>query len=99
MRERLPRFRVHNQNRGDVEVEEDSRDTASTVCDLETHFVILLVALRKVTPELGRAVLVCIDDPSAESPELSGDDLEEVLEHVVVFHGLEKKSGSALDDL
>ncbi len=28
---------------------------------------------------------------SVESSELGGDDLEEILEHVLLFYGLEKK--------
>ena len=30
------------------------------------------------------------DDPSAEGLELSGDDLEEILEYVGVLHSLER---------
>ena len=49
--------------------------------------------MSKVTPKLGCTVLVCVDDPSAERSELSGDNLEEVLEHVGVRRGL-KSDGS-----
>lgn len=91
MRERLSRLRVHNQNWGDVVVQEDARNAARTVEDLEAHLVVLLVALCEVTPEVGRAVLVGVDDPSAEGPELGRDNLQEVLEHVVVLRGLENQ--------
>ena len=53
--------------------------------------VVLLITLRKVTPKLSRAILVGIDDPITEGPELGGDNLEEVLEHEVVLRGLEKE--------
>jgi len=89
MGKRLPRLRVHNQEGGDVVVEEDARNTARTVRDLETQLV-LLVTSCEITPELGRAVLMCVDGPIGEGPELCRDDLEEVLEHEVVLRGLEK---------
>lgn len=88
MRKRLPRLRVHDQNWRDIVVEEDTRNAARAVRNLEAQLVVLLVTLSKVTPELGRAVLVGVDDPSAESPELGRDNLEEVLEHVTVLYGL-----------
>lgn len=90
MCKRLPRLRVHNQNGGDVVVEEDTRDTAGTVRDLEAQLVALLVTLSQVTSELGCAVLVGVDDPFTEGPELGGYNLDEVLEHEVTFLGLEK---------
>lgn len=86
--ERLSRLRVYYQNGGDVVIEEDPRNASRAVRDLEAQFIILLITLSKVTPELSCAVLVGVDDPSAERPELSGDDLDEVLEHVVVLRGL-----------
>ena len=89
MCKRLPRLRVHNQEGGNVVVEEDTRNAACTVRDLETELV-LLVTSREVTPELGRAVLVGVDNPIAKSPELCGDNLEEVLEHEVVLRSLGK---------
>jgi len=64
------------------------------VCDLETQLIVLLVTLSEVTPELGRAVLVGVDDPLAKGPELGRDDFEEVLEHVVVLRGLGKEQVS-----
>jgi len=82
---------VHNQNRGDVVVEEDARNTAPTVEHLEAQLVVLLVTLREITPEVGRAVLVGVDGPLAEGPELGGDNLQEVLEHVSVLRGLENQ--------
>ena len=82
---------MHNQNWGDVIVEEDARNAARAVRDLEAQLVVFFVTLSKVTPELGRAVLVGVDYPSTEGPELSGDNLEEVLEHEVVLRGLEKR--------
>ena len=60
------------------------------MCDLEPYLTVLLVTLSKVTPELGRAVLVGVDDPFAKGPELGRDNFEEVLEHVVVLRGLGK---------
>ena len=90
MRKRLPRLRMHNQNGGDIIVEEDTRNTACAVHDLKAHLAVLLVTLCKVAPELGRAVLVGIDDPSVEGPELGRDDLEEILEHVAILRGLER---------
>lgn len=45
VRKRLSRFRVHNQNRGDVVVEEDPRNTTSTVRDLKAYFIVFLVTL------------------------------------------------------
>lgn len=92
MRKRLPRFRVHDQNRRDIIVEEDTGNAARTVRDLEAQLVVILVALSKVAPELGRAVLVGIDDPFVEGPELGRYDLEEVLEHVVVLRGLKNNN-------
>ena len=91
MRKRLPRLRVHDQNGGDIVVEEDARNAGRTVHDVETKLIVLLVTLSKVTPELGRAVLVGVDNPFAKGPELGRDNLEEVLEHVAVLHGLEKE--------
>ena len=35
-----------------------------------------------------------VDDPFAKGPELGRDNLEEVLEHVAVFHGLGKEQVS-----
>jgi hypothetical protein len=86
---------VHNQDRRDVVVEEDPRNATRTVRDLKSYFIVLLVTLCEVTPELGRAVLVGVDDPPTESPELGRDNLEEILEHVVVIHGL-KNNGSSV---
>ena len=91
MRKRLPCLRVHNQDWGDVVVEEDARYAAPTVHDLETQLIVLLVALCKVAPELSRAVLVGVDDPSAKGSKLGGDNLEEVLEHIFVLLDLEKE--------
>ena len=90
MRERLPRLRMYNQNGRDVVVEEDARNAARTVCDLETHLVVLLVTFSKVTSKLSCAILVGVDDPFTEGSKLSGDNLEEVLEHVIVLPGLGK---------
>ena len=90
MCKRLPRLRMHNQNGGDIIVEEDARDTGRAMHDLETHLAVLLVTLCKVAPKLGRAVLVGIDDPSVEGPKLGRDNLEEVLEHVVILRRLER---------
>ena len=58
--------------------------------DLETQLVVLPVTLPKVASELGRAVLVSVDHPSTEGPELGRDNLEEVLEHEVVLRSLER---------
>ena len=90
MRERLPRLRMYNQNGRDVVVEEDARNAARAVRDLETQLV-FLVASCEIAPKLGCAVLVGVDDPSAEGPELGRDNLQEVLEHVVVLRGLENQ--------
>ena len=79
---------MYDQNGGDVVVEEDTGDATRTVRNLESQLVVLLVTLCKVPPELGRTVLVGVDNPPTEGPELSRDDFEEVLEHVVIFHGL-----------
>lgn len=59
--------------------------------DLEAHLAVLLVTLCEVAPELSRAVLVGIDDPSVEGPELGRDNLEEILEHVAILRGLGKE--------
>jgi len=91
---RLSRLRVHNQEGGDVVVEENTRNAARAVRDLETQLV-LLVTSCEVTPELGRAVLVGVDDPIAEGPELGRDNLEEVLEHEVVLRRLGEERFSA----
>ena len=82
---------MYDQNGRDIVVEEDARNATRTVRDLETHLVVLLVTFSKVTPKLGCAILVGVDDPFTEGPELSGDNLEEVLEHVIVLPGLGKE--------
>ena len=80
---------MYNQDGRDIVVEEDSRNATRTVRNLETDSVILLIALSKITSEVGSAVLVGVDDPSAEGPELSRNNLKEILEHVAILHGLE----------
>ena len=81
---------MYNQKGRDVVVEEDARNAARAVRDLETQLV-FLATIRKVAPELSCAVLVGVDDPTAEGPELRRDNLEEVLEHEVAFRGLGKE--------
>ena len=57
--------------------------------DLETQLVFLVTSC-EIAPKLGCAVLVGVDDPISEGPELGGDDLEEVLEHEIVLSRLGK---------
>ena len=54
----------------DFVVEEDTGDTGHGVCDVKTGGVVFLVALGKITFEVGRAVLVGIDDLAIETSEL-----------------------------
>jgi hypothetical protein len=61
MGKRLSGLGMHNQDRRDLIVEEYTGDTRGTVCDVETNFVILLLAFGEVTAKLGGAVLVGVD--------------------------------------
>ena len=87
VRERLPRLLVHDADGRDLKVEERAGHAGDAVHDVHA-LVVLGHALRQVALEVGRAVLVRVDVAPVERVELRGDDLEEVLEHVLLLDGL-----------
>jgi hypothetical protein len=62
-----------------------TRYTCNTVLNLYTLFCIACLAGGEVTLKVRNAILVRVDSLTVQGAELSGDDLQEVLEHVLRF--------------
>jgi hypothetical protein len=59
--------------------------TCNTVLYLYTLFCVASLAGGKVTLKVGDAILMRVDDLTVQGVELGGDDLQEILEHVLRF--------------
>lgn len=63
------------------------------MCNVDTLRGICLATILEITLEMRCTVLVSVDRFAIQSTELSGDDFQEVLEHILRFVGLEKYCG------
>lgn len=74
-----------NKDGRDFIIEEGARYTCNTVLNLHTLFCVACLAGGKVTLKVCDAILVRVDRLTVQGTELGGDDLQEVLEHVLRF--------------
>lgn len=74
-----------NEDGRDFIVEEGAWYTCNTVLNLYTFLCVACLAGGKVTLKVCDAILVRIDGLTVQGAELGGDDLQEVLEHVLRF--------------
>jgi len=74
-----------NEDGGDFIVEESARYTGNTVLNLHTLVCVACLAGGEVTLKVCDAILVRVDDLTVQGAELRGDDLQEILEHVLRF--------------